>query len=135
MSEDPNVEYRRDAAAAVLRAMDVDDYLIEAVENARPPMPLPPVPPEPRGDVLVSTGDEVFHAAHPLDQWVSLQTDLNVPWSWLSQHEYKVYRPEPSPERIEELVRQYERRVHETGGVMRRVAVMRQFASDLLEGS
>ncbi len=58
-SDAMNLELRQSIAARVLEAMDVDQYLIDAVRNAKPPVEQPAVEePTEFGSVILARADE-----------------------------------------------------------------------------
>jgi len=103
-AEQMNLELRQSIAAQVLEAMDVDQYLIDAVRAATPPEAQikPDVPAQPTGDVLLvdCEGRTWFYDGtgwNTNDRWDG--GGDSIPWSELSSFGIdKVYRREPSPE-------------------------------------
>lgn len=54
-----NLELRQSIAARVLEAMDVDQYLIDAVRNAKPPVDqMKPAEPTEYGSIILARSDE-----------------------------------------------------------------------------
>jgi hypothetical protein len=114
------------------------DSIAEQIEAQLPK----PVPPEPTGDVVVRTPGGWFFV--PMHGWWRRDDQPGGGWSWADltrEHkEYQVYRPEPSPERVEELVATQAARIHanalEYGWDLRDYEiVLGDFAAALLGGA
>jgi hypothetical protein len=110
---------------------------IESHEPAKPPAPR-----EPDGDVAVldDDGRHWWQKINPdgIHYWTN--NDIHpggYVWEDLELHDvygpFKVYRPEPSPERIEELIRKHLNRWCDDGDVVQ--ATLRGFVADLLGGA
>jgi hypothetical protein len=104
---------------------------IEAHEPAQPP-----VPPEPTGDYLLR--EPSGQVSVPVGGGVLNRQDDAARLYWDTLWHYhgadlKVYRPEPSPERIEELIRKHLNRWCDDGDVVQ--ATLRGFVADLLGGA
>jgi hypothetical protein len=93
----------------------------------------PAVPPEPTGDVVVKAWGQ-FWVRFADDRWLSLADKTEYTWREVVEAEQftfgtlpQVYRPAPSPERIEELI-------HEYASTDKWQEVLVRFAADLLGG-
>jgi hypothetical protein len=103
---------------------------IESHEPAKPPVP------EPQGDVLVEA-DGHHWFPYTDDRWVAYNTSP-IDWAALVKrahqsaisNDMKVYRPEPSPDRVEELTFRFWQ-AHSTPTL----AELREFAASLRGGA
>jgi hypothetical protein len=93
-----------------------------------------PLPSEPTGDVLVRDGLGVIWWRLVEWGWGCYGSPRQYRWAEVvKQQPVTVYRPEPSPERIEELIRKHLNRWCDDGDVVQ--ATLRGFVADLLGGA
>jgi hypothetical protein len=122
-------QHAETAWPAIVGVLEAEGY-IWAVEQITAQLPKP-LPPEPTGDALVLRHGEVFGQERE-GHWKETRTGVVVDWSWICWEPFKVYRPEPSPEGVEALVRWLEGSWDEGREPIEDLA--REFARRLLGG-
>lgn len=120
--------------ACLLRSDGGLSVFLVAIESHEPAKP--PVPPEPTGDVLVLIGGEYWAYDSGTERWHGSYDNTTATWEQLNEagNDPHVYRLEPSPERVEELVRSYTEGPalgRETGWIR---DLLSDFAAELLAG-